>query len=348
MKKSQIALLALVLASLLFDSCTTQVTYSGLRPADISLPSDIKNVVLVNRYKAEKGNSWLNVIEGIFSGEVAFADRRGVDQALSGLQQRLQSGPKYNVAIANEQVIGNGLGMFPPALSKNQIQELCAINNADALLAIEAFDSDIAIATKPKERKRKVDGVEVIEKYFEAIETVRITIGWRIYSAKTGTILDQHQMVTTRTFLAEGPTIPGARAALLFPVDAIMQTGFTGGDAYGIRIAPSWVNYSRMIYGRAAHSKKMKQAKRMAVRGDWTQAASIWETMSKSPTPKVAKRATYNRAVAAEMAGDFDTALLWARKAADTYNFRQADTYIFTLNRRLQELQRLDQQMKEE
>ena len=238
--------------------------------------------------------------------------------------------------------------MFPPALSKNQIHELCAINNADALLAIEAFDSDIAIATKPKERKRKVNGVEKIEKYFEAIETVRITIGWRIYSAKSGSILDQHQMVNTRTFVAEGLTIPEARAVLLFPVDAIMQTGFSGGDAYGIRIAPSWVTYSRMIYGSAAHSKKMKQARRMAVRGDWKQAAGIWETMSKSKTPKVAKRATYNRAVAAEMDGDFDTALIWARKAADTYNMRQADSYISTLNRRLQELQRLDEQMKED
>jgi len=348
MKKSSKSLLALVLFGLLFNSCTTNVTYSGLRPADINLPSDIKNVVLVNRYKAEKGNSWLNVIEGIFSGEVAFADRRGVDQALSGLQQRLQSGPKYNVAIANEQLVGNGLGMFPPALDKNQIQQLCALNNADALLAIEAFDSDIAIATRPRERKSKVNGVEVIEKFFEATETVRITIGWRIYLAETGNIIDQHQMVNTRIFSAQGPTIPGARAALLFPVDAIMQTGFSGGDAYGIRIAPSWVTYSRMIYSRAARSKKMKQARRIAVRGDWVQAGEIWENMSKSPNVKVAKRSMYNRAVAAEMAGDFDKALSWARKAADTYNWRQADTYIFTLNIRLQELQRLDQQMKED
>jgi hypothetical protein len=348
MKRSLLAYLSLIITCLFLDSCKTNVTYSGLRPADISLPSDIKNVVLVNRYKAEKGNSWLNVVEGIFSGEVAFADRRGVDQALSGLQQRLQSGPKYNVVIANEQLVGNGLGMFPPALDKNQVQQLCSINNADALIAIEAFDSDIAIATRPRERKSKVNGVEVIEKFFAATETVRITIGWRIYLAETGTIIDQHQMLNTRIFSAEGPTIPAARAALLFPVDAIMQTGLSGGDTYGIRIAPSWVTYSRMIYSRASRSKKMKQARRMAIRGDWVQAGEIWENMSKSPNIKVAKRSMYNRAVAAEMAGQFDDALNWARKAADTYNLRTADAYIYTLNRRLEELQRLDEQMKEE
>jgi hypothetical protein len=69
--------------------------------------------------------------------------------------------------------------------------------------------------------------------------------------------------------------------------------------------------------------------------------------MSKSPNVKVAKRSMYNRAVAAEMVGDFDTALLWARKAANEYNFRDADRYIITLNRRLQELRRLDNQMQE-
>jgi hypothetical protein len=345
-RHSQI-LVFLLIALLSFPACTTSVSYSGLRPADIDLPKDIKNVVLVNRYKAEKGNSWLNVIEGLFTGEIAFADRRGVDQALSGLQQRLQSGPKYNVAIANEQLVGNGLGMFPPALSKDVIANMCAINNADALLAIEAFDSDIAIATKPKERKRKVDGVEVIQKYFEAIETVRITIGWRMYSAETGAIMDQFQMVTSRTFESEGETIPAARASLLFPVDAIMQTAFSGGDTYGVRIAPSWVNYTRQIYGRGGRSKKMKQAKRMAVRGDWKDAGTVWENMSKSPNAKVAKRSMYNRAVAAEMAGDFDTALLWARKAANDYNFRDADRYIIILNRRLQELHRLDYQMED-
>jgi hypothetical protein len=347
MKQRAQFLVIISLVLLLAQSCTTTVSYSGLRPADIDLPKDIKNVVLVNRYKAERGNSWLNVIEGLFTGEIAFADRRGVDQALSGLQQRLQSGPKYNVAIANEQLVGNGLGMFPPALTKDVIATMCSINNADALLAIEAFDSDIAIVTEPRERKRKVDGVEVIQKYFEAIETVRITIGWRMYSAQTGAIMDQFQMVTTRAFSSEGPTIPAARASLLFPVDAIMQTAFLGGDTYGVRIAPSWVNYTRQIYGRGGRSKKMKLARRMATRGDWTDAATIWENMSKSPNVKVAKRSMYNRAVAAEMVGDFDTALLWARKAANEYNFRDADRYIITLNRRLQELRRLDNQMQE-
>ncbi|MFM2286241.1 MAG: hypothetical protein RLZZ543_1738 [Bacteroidota bacterium] len=340
-------LLPLFLLALIIASCKSTVSYTGLRPADVNLPQEVKSVVLVNRYKATRQNNWMNIVEGIFTGEVIFADKRGVEQALSGLQQRLQNGPKYAVSIASDQLNGTGTGVLPPPLNQADIIQLCTQYNADAVIALEAFDSDIAVTSQPKTRKRTENGVTFEETYFEAWENVRITMAWRLYLKSTGAVFDQNQMTTNRGFSNTGKTDIIARNGLLFPVDAIMQTGFQGGDAYGVRVAPSWVTYTREIYTRAARSKTMKQAKRMAYRTDWAEAAKIWETLSKSPNDKVAKRATYNRAVAAEMLGNYDEALEWARKAANTYGMRNADNYIITLKARLNELQRLDQQMKE-
>ena len=340
-------LILFLLLALVLPACRTSVAYSGLRPADISLPADIKSVVLVNRYKADRRNSLMNIVEGIFTGEMLFADMRGVEFTLSSLQQRLMNGPKYQVVIANEQLTGTGTGMLPPPISQPDVQRLLSNHNAQAVIAIEAFDSDIAVRTEPRERKRTVNGKEVMEQYFEAFEVVRITIGWRIYGM-TGSVIDQHQMTSTRTFNARGNTPALAQSNLLFPMDAIMQTGTLAGDAYGVRIAPSWVSYRRTIYSKASGTAGMKKARRMAQRGDWQEASAIWERLSQSDDSRVAKRATYNRAVAAEMEGDFDTALLWARKAANQYGLREADQYIRTLNFRLGELQRLDQQMGDE
>ena len=291
----------LFLVLLIISSCkVTNVSYSGLRPADVTLPKEIQNVVLVNRYKADRRNQWLNVVEGLFTGEILFADKRGVEQSLAALQTRLQDGPKYNVAIASEQLTGTGTGIIPPPLTSNQIWELCQINNADAVVAIESFDSDINITAEPRQRKRTVNGQEVIENYFEAIEQVRINMTWRTYNGK-----------------------------------------------YGIRISPSWVNYVREIYTKGSRSGQMKAAKRMAIRGDWEGAAKIWERLSQSDNEKIAKRSSYNRAVAAEFMGNYEEALTWARKAADQYGLRRADRYIWTIKARLGELQRLDQQMEE-
>ena len=339
-------LITLVLIALLLGSCKTTVSYSGLRPADVNLPTGIKSVVLLNRYKASRQNSWMNIVEGIFTGEILFADKRGVEQALSGLQQRLQSGPKYTIAIANEQYAGTGTGILPPPLNQGDIGALCSKYNADAVIALEAFDSNIAVTSEQKTRKRTEGGKTFEEVYFEAYENVRITMGWRLYLKSSGAVFDQHQMTTNRGFSSTGKTPELARRALLFPVDAIMQTGFQGGDAYGVRVAPSWVWYSRQIYTRANRRHSMKQAKFMARRGDWEDAALVWEKLSTSSSPKVAKRATYNRAVAAEMMGNYEEALTWARKAANRYNLRIADRYIYMLNDRMDEMQRLDQQMK--
>lgn len=346
MKHLSIFILVLV-ALLIISGCTSSVYYTGLRPADISLPAGTKSIVLLNRYKPEKQNRWRNIVEGIFTGEILFADRYGVEQALAGLQNRLQDGPKFKVVIANEELSGSGTGQFPPPLTPAIIQNLCTQNSAEVLAAIEAFDSDISVSTAPKQKKRMENGKEVIDNYFEAVETISVTIGWRLYLNTSGAVIEQFQTNNSMSFSATGLTAKKARAGLLFPVDAIMKTGYEGGDKYGLHIAPSWVNYNRIIYNKASRSQKMKAAKRMAVRGDWKEAAEIWEELSRAGKRKIAKRATYNRAVAAEIDGDFDTALLWAKKAADTYHLKRANSYIITLNRRLYELKRLDKQMKE-
>jgi TPR repeat protein len=91
----------------------------------------------------------------------------------------------------------------------------------------------------------------------------------------------------------------------------------------------------------------MKKARRMAQRGDWKDAALIWERLSKSDDSRVSKRSLYNLAVAAEMEGDFEKALGYARKAANQYGLRQADQYISILGYRMAEIQRLDYQMQE-
>ena len=340
-------LITAIVVALLFSSCRTTVTYTGLRPADVSLPKEIQSVVLVNRYKANRQNQWLNIVEGIFTGEILFADKRGVEQALAALQGRLMDGPKYRVSIANDMFYGTGTGILPPPLDVNEIKNLCQKYQADAVIAIEGFDSDIMVVTEPRQRKRTVEGKEVIENFFEAIERVRINMSWRLYNGQTGSIIDQHTMLAERGFNATGNTADLARRALLFPVDAIMKTAFEGGDAYGTRISPSWVSYVREIYGRASGSGQMKKAKKMARRGDWEGAATIWERLSRSPRTKVAKRATYNRAVAAEFIGNYEEALTWARKASDVYNLRQADRYVYTLKARMNELKRLDMQMED-
>ncbi len=333
----------LVIILIMAQACTTGSRVQVMRPAEIDVPKTVQKVVLVNRYKPAGKNTWINVLEGIFTGEMIMADRRGADQALNGLMDGLRGSPRYEVVMSNTEMPGNGLGLFPEPLTPAQVQNLCKQYKTDALLAIEAFDSNVGITTEPKTRTEKVNGEDVVVNYFEGRETVSVTIGWRIYSAVNGAVLDQNQVYKTLYFSSQGNNKQQAIANLVFPADAVARTGYDGGLVYAGRIAPSWVWVSREFYGSG--STGMRKAKKMARRGDWENAAVLWKSLTKSEKTKVAKRATYNMAVASEMMGNYDIAIEWARKAANNYNLRRADNYVYTLKNQKAALERVNQQL---
>lgn len=313
-----------------------------MKPADIDVSKDVKKIVVVNRYKPKGKNAWMNVLEGLFTGEMIMADRRGVDQAMNGVVDGLRDSDRYTVIVSNEQLEGNGMGFFPAPLTQAQIASLCTKYGADAVLAVEAFDSDVRVVTEQRTRTEKQNGKDVNVIYFDANENVNLTIGWRLY-AKGGGLIDQYQMYKTMFFNGQGRTPQEAIARTVFPVDAVMRTGFEGGRVYGGRIAPLWVLTRREFYGSG--SKGMRRAKRMALRDDWANAAVEWKSLTKSDKRRVAMRATYNMAVAAEMMGDYNLALEWARKAADRMGSRKANNYIYILKDRMADIDRLNNQL---
>ena len=67
MKKTKITLLfwaALLLVAIGFAGCATStVGISVLVPADINVDQNIKTIALVNRYRPDKGQGFLNVVE---------------------------------------------------------------------------------------------------------------------------------------------------------------------------------------------------------------------------------------------------------------------------------------------
>ncbi|UPT69055.1 MAG: DUF6340 family protein [Sphingobacteriales bacterium JAD_PAG50586_3] len=214
--KASLRISALLLAFLLLASaCTTSKTIRVMKPADIDVSKDVKKIVVVNRYKPKGKNAWMNVLEGLFTGEMLMADRRGVDQAMNGVVDGLRDSDRYTVIVSNEQLEGNGMGFFPAPLTQAQIASLCAKYGADAVLAVEAFDSDVKIVTEQKTRTEKQNGKDVNVIYFDANENVNLTIGWRLY-AKDGGLMDQYQMYKSMFFNGQGKTPKRLLPALYF------------------------------------------------------------------------------------------------------------------------------------
>ena len=331
--------------ALLIGACTSTTTLQVLKPAEITLEENIINVGVINRTYPTKQNQAWNIIEGVLTGEGIGTDRRGSDATVDGMIDIMSQSPRFKLMRLDiDNLKGSGTGQFPEPLSKEKISEICQRNNLDALICLEAFDSDSRLNFTPIAIRTRV-GKDVYKDLpgFRADSRMNITAGWRVYNFKSELISDEFRYTDFLAFSGQGLSQNEAMAGLPSKFDALVKTGFHTGQRYGRRITPLWVTESRQYYTKG--SDELKKAGRKAKVSNWEQAAEIWKKEALNTEKKIAGRACYNMAVFAETRGNFDIALEWSRKAYSDFGNRKARSYTALIKRRMQDRQVLQQQM---
>ncbi|MEZ4949561.1 MAG: DUF6340 family protein [Saprospiraceae bacterium] len=350
--KYMIQILALGGLLVLLNSCKTSSTqFTILKAAEIKLPSHINTLAAVDRSKPENG--WANALEGLLTGENIFQDQDGRRAAISGFSDVLTRTPRFKVIRTGIEMTGsNGGSVFPEALNWETIENICREYNADAVVAIELFDSDGYTNTNRNERKSKnKNGDEIIEVFYSANRNLSLSLGWRVYDPKTKSIIDEYISRDDISDSAEGRTKDAARANLASPNRIVSDLGYNVGRLYGGRVAPLYTEISRKYYTKAKKNDKveMEKATNLVKRGEWNRAAQIWRSLiAESNDPKTRGRAAHNMAVAAEREGQLESALDWAEKAYFDFGNKGSKSYVDYLNFRINDQRRLNEQMEQE
>ncbi|MEM6319628.1 MAG: DUF6340 family protein [Bacteroidota bacterium] len=328
---------------------STSTSIEVLQPAEIFIPEHIETIVTIDRSKPAKG--FLSFLEGAFSGEEIGQDKEGRIQALNGLTEALTRTPRFKVVHSGYQKTGANasLRLIEP-MNWYEVKALCEEFNADAVLAIEMYDSDLVVETQERERKRKnKDGEEYTETYFRDDMDMAIKMGWRLYDPKTGTILDEFTTRDEDGGNAEGATEEKARANLPDPFQMGREISFIAGQLYGERIAPTWVSVNRSYYQtvKGAEQNDMERAVRMAKTKDWRGAAKVWTHIVQSSSNEETRgKAAYNIAVANECLGKLQVAKDWAQRAYVEFNNKKAKNYVNTIDQRIYERQLVEEQLR--
>ncbi|MCB0529698.1 MAG: hypothetical protein H6575_10525 [Lewinellaceae bacterium] len=333
---------------LFLASCMRSTTLTVLQPAQMKLPEHISKVAVVDRSKPSSG--WLNVLEGLFTGEAIGQDRRSRQEAVAGLTDALTRTPRFRVISTGVEMTGSKAGNnLPPPLEWEQIERICGDYDADAVAAIESFDSDNFInVSKETSRKKDKNGKSYTETYYDARQRTGVRIGWRLYDPKTRVILDEFVTDDYLERSARGNTDNKARQNLPSQVSITRDVAFNVGLEYGARIAPVYVNVKRNYYKKAkGYESQMDKAARYAQGEDWDHAAEIWKKIAESAgeNTKAAGRAAYNMAVAAEIKGNLELALEWAQKAWNDYGNKMARDYIQVIRQRQNDARKLEYQL---
>ena len=334
-----------VLVILFFTSCTvSSVSVKVQRPADITIPMHIKNVVLANRSLPTKENRAENILEGLISGEGIGADRKGSEYCIMGLTKILTSNDRFSLSnSAGLHLKGTGTSLFAIPLEWNKVNEICNTYDADALIVLETFDSDSRIYEgKSRKRYKKVDGIKVAYLEYPAILSMEIESGWRIYDVKNNKLIDENKFIDIKEFKNWGSSPEDARMHLPSNISSLKTAGFFAGEEMGFRISPIWIKVNRFYY--ISKHEELKNAKAFVKRNDWENAIKIWKKLSKSSDDKIAGYACFNMALASEIKGELETAIDWANNAKK-FGDKKSDSYINTLHKRKLDEEKLKEQI---
>jgi hypothetical protein len=318
-----------------------------LQPADVTLPAHIQKFVLADRTRPEKGNGQqaLNILEGILTGEGIFQDKWASEDCLEGLRQKLTMTPRFTVTVAamDTALKGTGRRQTKPPLAWDVVKKLVGGDTTTALVVLEAFDSNTNLFNEVVQTtQRGPDGANVQVPEYRAHGKIQVYTVWRVYDLKTKTIVDQFSQESWQQYDGTGRTLSEAESRLPSRSDMTSRAGVHAGQQYGHRISPQYIWVGRDYYRKG--SPELKQGARYAKFKNWKLASDVWNKGAQSSDPKQSRRASYNMALAAEVAGDLDLAIQWAERAAQLGD-RRAPRYIQILQQRKWEAEKLKQQM---
>lgn len=331
------------IAIILVSCKTSYISVDVLKPAHITVPTDIQTIVVANRYLPKKDEQVGNVVEGLFSGESMFMDRDASYRCIEGVGNYLAQQPRYKVVKTNREFYGTGGRSYPPLLSWHQVEEVCNATGADALITLDVFDSDFRFDVDKQERRRKENDRTITYIVYQADLDVSVTAGWRIYDYKNKRVIDQSTFTDHKYWNAEGDNEQQAKGRLPRKENAINEAGFYAGQQFAARISPVWVTVSRKYYTKG--NDDFIDAKYAVRINDWKKAIEHWKKYTEDPDPKIAGYACYNMALASEVTGSLQTALDWASKAYNDYHLKTAGSYMNILKQRIKDQERLKKQL---
>ena len=328
--------LILSLILLVFISAK-KISFNVLAPAPVYIPTYIKTVALIDR--SLPGNKNLNILEGILTGEGPNQDKLATQFAIDGLNNLLLNNSRFGVIRTQEKFMGSESGKnFADTLPWDTIKELCSKYNVDAIVALETYDSDFIITNGSRLVDKRLGNRTIKVPEFYANGVAKIYLGFRFYNPREQTVVDQFQYAHSMDWSVGGSSIPAAIEGLLNRNEALKEVSYNAGVIYGERISPAWYRVTREYFHKSKGDHDLAEGARMMEANDWERAIAALEK---------AEELGHNLAVVYEILGDLNLAKEWASTAWGKYKNKKSRDYGYILTRRIQEQERLQQQLEE-
>ncbi|NND08995.1 MAG: hypothetical protein HKN87_21695 [Saprospiraceae bacterium] len=335
----------------IMTACKPTTMLEVVQPALITLPDHVNVLATIDRSKPSSG--FINVLEGGVTGESIHQDRDGRKNALDALAEALSRTPRFKVVHTGLEYTGTETGStFAQPLPWDEIASICEQYDADAVIAIEKFDTDNRREVTSRKKKVKRDDKEIEVTVYDGSLEVDVHLGWRIYDLKSQRIIDEVDVSDGDNDSRSGVETEDELLEDLADARALTyRVSQRAGRKYAERIAPIWITVNRSFYKKAKgpEQEEMAKAARLFETDSWNEAVDIWHTIVERPSTssEVKGMSAYNLAVAYEKRGMLPTALSWAQNAYGQHGNKKARNYVSILQDRIHDQEILREQLKQ-
>jgi len=321
------------------------VNLTLVRPSEIMLPDNIRTIAVIDRSLREETPA--NKLEEVVTGEFFKQDEQAVLKLTEGFITACSSVDRYVTVRTSEKYTGDGTkNSLPSPLGSDEIRNICSLYEADALMAIEIFDSDFILTNLPVNTEPRNDlGQLILQMQYRASGVAVIRLGIRIYDSGGMTILDEYQTTYKTNFEGQGTSLQDALNQVIDKTEAVKRAGYDAGFIYGGRITPTYYRVTRYFYNKP--KKALGTGVRRSEVADWTGAIESWARVVETGKRKHAGRAALNIAVGYEVLGDLDKAKEWASKAYVDFEEKEAENYYDVLVDRIRMENAVEEQLTE-
>ncbi|MBI9066921.1 MAG: hypothetical protein JEZ09_06490 [Salinivirgaceae bacterium] len=319
---------------LIMVGCQTVGTVSiqVITPAEVNIPGPIKNLLIVNNSIVEPSSPFtLEIQKQLFS-----LDTLATQYIVNTVGAIIDESPRMESVIVLPDIYYKKPKELLKAIPWNEVQQICEANNTQGLLSLEAFAIDDTLVNYSY-----YDGYGYT--YYKSMVLIVNSL-WRIYDPYQKQIIDKKIYRDTIAFenFSSRNAYSDALAKSASRVSIAEQISHDISAAIADRIMPYWVTEKRNFF--VSGSQELVQAANFVYKDQWIDAAKIWQKYTEEENSRIAAAACYNMALACEVQGKIDLALIWIEKSIMKYNHYLAIDYKNTLKERARINEKLDKQ----
>jgi hypothetical protein len=261
-----------------------------------------------------------------------FLDSLAADTTLRSIGNALYESGRFDVVIPLRRNLPNIKTSYKdssPSLTLAQVKQICDEFKTDALLCLDNFYEKVNTSYQVEMFSPYTN-----EKEYNAYIQVAYHSNWKLYQPKEKLMIAKFEVKDTISWERYGRTLQDTYENLPMIREALMDGAVENGKNLAAYISPGWKAAERSYF--ITKNQEADKAISLLKSNEWKEAETVWLKFSQSNNAGFRSQIEFNLALAAEMNGNMDGAITWAKKSLQSKYSKVAENYIRLLSTQLE------------